>query len=127
MHLPDGSEWRDLLPLFLKFDKIRPLFVYFRFVSRDKYSTKLTINDKRIDGVLGTQTQGSRMVDADEPTELRQCYKAIMALIKIIQWGLNKSFTGRSPGLVVMGGDSYSKCCGFKSMCHIPDGHFFQL
>ena len=46
----------------------RPLFNYFR--SFHKYSTNLTINYKSIDGVLGTWTRGSRMVDADESTEL---------------------------------------------------------
>ena len=47
----------------------RPLFVYFLFFSNDKYSTN-TINEKSIDGVLGTQTRGGRMVGADESTEL---------------------------------------------------------
>ena len=32
---------------------------------------------------------------------------------------------GGSPGLVVMGGDSYSKGREFKSRHHILDGHFF--
>ena len=36
----------------------RPLFVYFRSF----HATKLTINDKSVDGMLGIQTQGSRMV-----------------------------------------------------------------
>ena len=30
---------------------------------------------------------------------------------------------GGSPGLVVMGGDSSSKGCEFKSQCCILDGH----
>ena len=30
-----------------------------------------------------------------------------------------------SPGLVVMGGDSCSEGCGFKSQHRILDGHFF--
>ena len=34
---------------------------------------------------------------------------------------------GGSPGLVVMGGDSRSEGRGFKSKCHILDGHFFTL
>ena len=41
-------------------------FSLFSFFSQDKYSTNLTINDKSIDGVLGTRTQGGRMVGADE-------------------------------------------------------------
>ena len=32
-----------------------------------------------------------------------------------------------STGLVVMGGDSHSECRGFKSQCHILDGHFITL
>ena len=34
---------------------------------------------------------------------------------------------GGSPGLVVMGDDSCSKCCGFESWLRILDGHFFTL
>ena len=34
---------------------------------------------------------------------------------------------GRSPGLVVMGGDSCSKGCGFKSQHLILDGHLPHL
>ena len=48
----------------------RPLFGLFRSFSHYKYSTNLTINDKSIDGVLGTRTRGSRMVGADKSTEL---------------------------------------------------------
>ena len=35
-----------------------------------KYSTNMTINDKSIAGVLGTETQCGRMVSADESTDL---------------------------------------------------------
>ena len=41
-------------------------FCLFSVSSRNKYSTNLTINDKSIDGVLGTQTWGGRMVGAYE-------------------------------------------------------------
>ena len=34
---------------------------------------------------------------------------------------------GRSPGLVVMGGDSCSKGHGFESRHQILDGHFSQI
>ena len=44
-------------------------FCLLSFFSHDKYSTN-TINDKSVDGVLGTRTQCSRMVGADESTEL---------------------------------------------------------
>ena len=36
-------------------------------------------------------------------------------------------YQGGSPGLVVMGDDSCSRGCGFKSRRHILDGHFFTL
>ena len=35
----------------------------------------------------------------------------------------NICIEGGSPGLVVMGGYSRSKGCGFKSQCRILDGH----
>ena len=44
-------------------------FGLFSFFSPDKCSTN-TINDKSVDGVLGTRTRGGRMVGADESTEL---------------------------------------------------------
>ena len=34
---------------------------------------------------------------------------------------------GRSPGLVVMAGDSTSKGCGFEFQHRVLDGHFFTL
>ena len=45
-------------------------FCLFSFFSRDKYITNLTVNDKSIDGVLGTRTRGGMMEGADESTEL---------------------------------------------------------
>ena len=44
----------------------------FAFFSQccDKYSTNLTINDKSVDGVLGTRVCCSRMENADKSTEL---------------------------------------------------------
>ena len=47
-------------------------FVYFHsFYHRmDKYSTNLTINDKSVDGMLGSQTRGGRMEGTGESTEL---------------------------------------------------------
>ena len=46
------------------------LFLFNSFFSHDKYSTNLTINDKSIDGVLGTWTWGGRMLGANESSEL---------------------------------------------------------
>ena len=46
-------------------------FCLFSFFSQDKYSTNFTVNDKSIDGMHGTRTQGSsRMVGADLSTKL---------------------------------------------------------
>ena len=45
-------------------------FCLFLFISLDKNSTNLNINNKSVDGVLGTQTWGSRMVGARESIEL---------------------------------------------------------
>ena len=44
----------------------RPIFNYFCSF----HMTNLTIHDKSIDGLLGTQTWGSMMVGTDESTEL---------------------------------------------------------
>ena len=58
--------------LFLKKNGPNPAsFCLFLFFSRDEYGTN-TINEKSIDGVLGTQTGGGRMVGADESTGLWQ-------------------------------------------------------
>ena len=43
-------------------------FCLFSFFSHEKYSSN-TINEKSVDGVLGTRTRASRMVGADESTE----------------------------------------------------------
>ena len=61
--------WRRPPSPMLNMGQTRPLFDLFSFFSHNKYSTN-TINDKSIDGVLGTQTGSSRMVGADESTEL---------------------------------------------------------
>ena len=63
---------RVLYNFFFKMGQTRPLLVYFRSFSQhnDKYSTNYTINDKSIDGVLGSRTRGGMMEGADESTEL---------------------------------------------------------
>ena len=51
----------------------RPLFCLFLLFSHvantNTYGINLTINDKSVDGVLGSQTRGGRMESADESTE----------------------------------------------------------
>ena len=42
---------------------------------------------------------------------------------KVSEVELQRSSSGGSPGLVVMGGDSCSKGCGFESWHRILDGH----
>ena len=49
--------------------QIRPLFVYFRSFHNANIA-QIDCNDKSVDGVLGTQTRGGRMVGTDESTEL---------------------------------------------------------
>ena len=39
----------------------------------------------------------------------------------------NSTKLGGSPGLVVMGDDSYTKSCGFEFHCYILNGHFVTL
>ena len=55
--------------LFLKIGQNPASFCIFSFFSHDTYCRNI-INDKSVDGVLGTQTRGGRMVGADESTEL---------------------------------------------------------
>ena len=55
-------------------------FCLFLFLSHDKYSTN-TVNYKSKDGVLGSQTRGSRIVGVDESTELwRSPFYCIFAM-----------------------------------------------
>ena len=66
LRIDHWDEWRA-------FFKGQPgLFLFIFFFSHDKCSTNLTINDKSVDGVLGTRTQGGRMVDVDKSTKLRR-------------------------------------------------------
>ena len=51
------------VPVFLNWAK-PATFCLLSFSSRDKYSTN-AINDKSVDGVLGTRTRGVRMVGAN--------------------------------------------------------------
>ena len=47
------------------------LFIFILFPDRmDKYSTNLTINDKIVNVMLGSETRGGRMEGAEEFTEL---------------------------------------------------------
>ena len=67
------SQFTIVLKAFKSFIKnwVRPcLFCLFSFFSHDKYSKNLTSNS--VDGVLGTQIPGGRMVGADKSTELWQ-------------------------------------------------------
>ena len=64
--LQDGCwQWRhfndDQKLDVIHFEWAKPAsFCLFLFFSFEKHSTNLTINDERVDGVLGTWTQGSR-------------------------------------------------------------------
>ena len=50
-------------------NQIWPLFVYFRSFHWTNIA-RIDYNDESTDSVLGTQTQGGRIVGADESTEL---------------------------------------------------------
>ena len=54
---------------FLKNGSNPASFCLLSLFSHSKYSTNI-ITDKRVDGVLGIQTRGGRMVGTDESTEL---------------------------------------------------------
>ena len=62
-------------------------FCLFSFFSHDKQSTNLTKNDKSVDGLLGTRTRGSRMVDVDESTELTQRYTYVIGYRSLLSLG----------------------------------------
>ena len=49
---------------FFKWAKPR-LFLFIFVLFTKKYSTNLTINDKSVNGVIGTRSQGGRMVGAE--------------------------------------------------------------
>ena len=60
-------------PTFLKYRPNPPsfLFIFVLFSHcKEKYSTNLTVNDKSVNGGLGSRTWGGRMESADESTEL---------------------------------------------------------
>ena len=61
----------------------RALFCLLTFFSHDN----LTINDKSIDGVLGTRTWGGKMEGADESTELS------LTLICLFHQSIKLNFT----------------------------------
>ena len=75
----------------------RPLFVYFRSFLRTNIAQILTINEKNINGVRVTQTQGSSVVGADESTELwrhprvKECFQ-LKSFLKSSKIGSFQSF-----------------------------------
>ena len=62
------------------------LFIFVLFSHRmDKYSTNLTINEKSVDGMLGSRTRGGSLEGADESTELRRHPNIISLRTSIMQ------------------------------------------
>ena len=58
----------------------RPLFVYFR-----SFLVTISIQiEKSVDGVLGIQTRGRRMVEADEIAELWRTPKTLQTIFSIL-------------------------------------------
>ena len=67
----DGGATRCQQISFLNWPNPASFVISFFFSHcKDKYSTNLTINDKSVDGMLGSWTRGSRLKGADESTEL---------------------------------------------------------
>ena len=77
----------------------------------------------RIVGVANIQFIESRGQPVNS-TQLRSSDYPVN--ISDLNWKQLK-WKGGSPGLVVMGGDSSSKGCGFESRHHILDAHFSHI
>ena len=77
--------------------QVRPLFCL--FLSHDKYSTNLTINEKSVDGVLETRTRSDRIVWADKATDLWRHQKWVIVCCSAFRYYLvfveNKIKRGR--------------------------------
>ena len=58
---------------------------------------------------------------------IRDSYPVMSNLISTVYFMEKSQIKKKSPGLVVMGADSCSKGCGFKSQHRIFDGHFSHL
>ena len=64
----------------------RPVFVYFR-----SFLVTISIQiEKSIDGVLGIQARGRRMVDADETMELWRPPQLFLNLLLVVSFGFDK-------------------------------------
>ena len=61
----------------------RPLFVYFHYFL---ITISIIQIEKSVDGVLGIQTQGRRMVGADKTTELLRPLKHLFTVNCIEKW-----------------------------------------
>ena len=66
---------------FKKMGQSRPLFVYFRYFLD---TISIIQIEKSIDGVLGIQSWGRRMVGADETTELWRPPKNVCKLVSTL-------------------------------------------
>ena len=78
----------NIVSFFKKMGQTRPLFLFiFVLFSHhmEKYSTNLTINEKSVDGMLGSRTRGGSLEGADESTELRRHPNIISLRTSIMQ------------------------------------------
>ena len=78
----------------------------------DKYSSNLTLNDKSINGVLGSRTRGGRMEATFKSTELRRHPPRKCFFTQNFDLELNKIFFVRSNSK--SGNDSIKKILLFK-------------
>ena len=96
-------------------------FGLFSFFSPDKCSTN-TINDKSVDGVLGTRTRGGRMVGADESTELWYYGTHLGTLLFV---GFTYTYTAQLIARVRL---NCGGCCKIiKKICCLPTPGLFYL
>ena len=108
-----GDQWsrslHDLGILFLNGPNPAS-FCLVLFFSRNKYITNFTINEKSVDGVLGTQTRGGKMVGADESTGLWRHpwsrYSNCPSWIPL--WYINTSIVSLLSSSVYMLGETYT-------------------
>ena len=80
--------WLTLFLFLKKWAKPDLFFCLFSFLSHitwTKYSTNFTINEKSVDGMLGSRTRGGRFEGADESTELRRHPNIISLRTSIMQ------------------------------------------
>ena len=103
---------------FFKIGKTRPLFViFFPFTISTKTNILQCEYDKSVNYMLGTQTRGSRMVGAEEFTELRR-HPYLTISLHIFANNLLSSLNLSSSYVLIGIHASYIICCKLKTLYH---------